>query len=507
MHFKLFLLFAFIFGGVNLHAQYVPQTWGSGVAMGSNQMQCAHEYKTAEMITAGNKQVKADKKELSRLKKERRNLKRDVTKLKRDMARNKRALNNNFKRNISNLLMDHLEEGRGPSSYKSCSATNSKCKPINSESIAYDSTSRRVVDDSSVVESGPSEQELRRRLEKCLSEKNDEDLCQREYYNSQRSSTARSERTVTETTTKYTQIYTVDQRSSSNDQVSQFNSVLQSILNNGSDSNTVGNYDTPSEMCIPAPDETNSDSLAMLYEQDGSTCLNVLKGFSNSDGTLNTGICNVNVPIHNSSRDAGECRKAIEEMNSLSSELQAKMMDLETLDYAIEDAEDALRALEDDVFDELVAEGKILEVECENCEQPVYREKPSMWSNVSQLLGLGLGAAAAYYTADKVSDKNARLGWPTNPYLGVQVGFPFVMAGIYGGILGGQSHGGYGCAGGVGGAGGGAFGYPPGMFGVPFRVRIYMPGMGPWGMPGPWSDWGQMGGGFIGGLAAMGGVY
>lgn len=508
MHLKLFLLFMFVFGGLNLHAQYVPTTWGSGAAMGGNQMQCAHEYKTADMLVAGNKQVKADKKELSRLKKERRNLKRDVTKLKRDMARNKRTLNNNFKRNISNLIMDHLEEGRSPDSYKSCSATNNSCDPIGVDKETIERT--ELIENETSNSSTDQIQISREIRSQCYNNgkrKNDYDTCVEQVKSKiyrESSSNKFVERTVTDVQEYFSR---QSQGSSGTSEDEAILSALRSLRSGGDNSSSgAGNYDTPSEMCIPYRGNTQS-VLAELYQQDGSACLNLMKGFSNADGTLNPGICSADVSIYNSKRDVSECRKAIEDMNDLSSDLQAKLMDLESLDYAIEDAEDALRALQDDLFDELVADGKVLEGECAECDEPVYREKPSMWSNVSQLLGLGLGAAAAYYTADKVSDKNARLGWPTNPYLGVQVGFPFVMAGIYGGILGGQSHGGYGCANTVGGIGGGAFGYPPGMFGGPVSGGMYMPGMGPWGMPGPWSGWGQMGGGgFLGGLAAMGGM-
>lgn len=501
MHFKLFLLFAFIFGGVNLHAQYVPQTWGSGVAMGSNQMQCAHEYKTAEMIVAGDKDIRKDKKRISKLKKDLRDTKREVTKLKRDMARNKRALNKSFNRNIANLLMDHLEEGRSPNSYKSCSATNSSCSNLVDNSRYEDlpgTGQAPVVGD---VDQGDMLEEY----QKCESNNKKQkeiELCKQQVTQKYNQTT---NRTVEVSGKRLVKDF---QRASSTQDP---NSADQAILNflrgkNSSGSNGVGNYDTPAEMCYPYKGDTTSVKEA-LYQHDRSDCVNFLKQYSNNDGTLNPAICDTEaLSIYSSKRDISECRDAIEEMNGLSADLQKHLEDQQFYEGLIEDAEAALADLENDRFDELVAEGKILEVDCETCDEPVYREKPSMWSNVSQLLGLGLGAAAAYYTADKVSDKNARLGWPTNPYLGVQVGFPFVMAGIYGGILGGQSHGGYGCAGGIGGAGGGAFGYPPGMFGGPVSGGMYMPGMGPWGMPGPWSGWGQMGGGFLGGLAAMGGM-
>ncbi len=110
------------------------------------------------------------------------------------------------------------------------------------------------------------------------------------------------------------------------------------------------------------------------------------------------------------------------------------------------------------------------------------------------LVGMGAMYAMVHYGVQE----NAKLGYPTNPWMLYGMAYPFVMNSIYGA----QSSGG--CSG----AGpGGAFGYPAGyyspyeggMFGGPYGM------MGPYGMPGMMGPGMGMGMGM--GISGVGNPY
>ncbi|MCE3010062.1 MAG: PspA/IM30 family protein [Proteobacteria bacterium] len=144
------------------------------------------------------------------------------------------------------------------------------------------------------------------------------------------------------------------------------------------------------------------------------------------------------------------------------------------------------------------------------------------------LANVGLGIASMYFGNKQqqyITDMNSKLGFPTQSYPSIGFGFPYFMGALYGAIGGGVGGGAFGCMGGMGGTGGfngpygmmgpfgmggmyggngGAFGYPHGMYGMPMGGGMFMPGMGPWGMAGPWGNgpWGA----YPGGMMASGGI-
>ncbi|MCB9025976.1 MAG: hypothetical protein H6625_06640 [Bdellovibrionaceae bacterium] len=180
------------------------------------------------------------------------------------------------------------------------------------------------------------------------------------------------------------------------------------------------------------------------------------------------------------------------------------------------------REIEDGTFVESEDES----TEADNCATCNWFTKNA--ETIKLVAGVGVPILNSYlgYTAAKsISEQNARLGWPTSPYLAAGFSYPFIMQGIYGGVMGGMAAGGIGCSGGYYGGAmgpngmmgpgglfgngtyggmGGAFGYPPYLYGGgPWGGGPYMPGMGPWGIPGPYIGGGFPIGGMLGGM--MGG--
>ena len=179
---------------------------------------------------------------------------------------------------------------------------------------------------------------------------------------------------------------------------------------------------------------------------------------------------------------------------------------------------DIKREIEDGTFVESE------DTEAEDCPNCSWVQRHS--DTIRLVAGIGLpilGAYLGYQGAKGISEQNARLGWPTSPYMASGLAYPFIMQGLYGGVMGGMAAGGLGCVGGyyggamgpygMMGAGGlfgtglyggvgGAFGYPPYLYGAgPWGAGPYMPGMGPWGIPGPYINGGfPMGGMMIGGV-------
>ncbi|USN47346.1 MAG: hypothetical protein H6626_14335 [Pseudobdellovibrionaceae bacterium] len=154
-----------------------------------------------------------------------------------------------------------------------------------------------------------------------------------------------------------------------------------------------------------------------------------------------------------------------------------------------------------------------------NC--PGYR-KVDTWDRILNVGMAALGGYLSYQGVKYVTDANTSLGWQTNPYLAVGIGYPFLAAGLYGAFGGGIGAGGFACGGypagpyggmaGMYGNFGGGFGFPP-AWGAGYPGGPFMPGMGPWGMAGPYGGMGMgypgmggMGFGMAGGYPAAGGM-
>ncbi|MCB0422575.1 MAG: hypothetical protein KDD61_16355, partial [Bdellovibrionales bacterium] len=164
---------------------------------------------------------------------------------------------------------------------------------------------------------------------------------------------------------------------------------------------------------------------------------------------------------------------------------------------------------------------------CLFCAQSSRRRKQSNFETFGNIALGALGSVLQYRTAKDAIHTAGRLGWPmTAPYAAFGGSpWPYAVGGalsMFGGI-----NGGYGCSPMMGGGGmygggpfgmmnpygmmggggmygnmGGAFGYPGG-WGSPFGNMgggMYAPGMGPWGMAGPWGLGGGMMSPFMGGM-------
>ncbi len=190
----------------------------------------------------------------------------------------------------------------------------------------------------------------------------------------------------------------------------------------------------------------------------------------------------------------------------------------EALKQARRDRSDAV-----DRYAENAADGNTSAQICWSCLNGHVSQGPSTLDRVLPLVGSVLGMGFTYAGMKYAADQNAKLGWPTNPWMWYEAGAPFAMAGIYGAINGG------GCS--MGGPGG-AFGYPGGYYspygggmspymmnpygigpGMGFGMGAGMGmGMGPYGAmmpgmmgpPGMMSPYGMMGG--MPGMMGMAGV-
>ncbi len=164
------------------------------------------------------------------------------------------------------------------------------------------------------------------------------------------------------------------------------------------------------------------------------------------------------------------------------------------------------------------------------CDGPVV-QGPKTWQVIGAAALDVFGILMNTRTQNRAMDNAARLGWPYYPYPNSGYGFPFATAGLYGATMGGIGAGGFGCGGVIGGGmmggpfgGMGPFGVMGGMYpgmGGPFGQMgcmnpmmcnpmmagggLYLPGMGPWGMAGPWgmNPYGGMMGGFMPGGMGM----
>jgi hypothetical protein len=203
-------------------------------------------------------------------------------------------------------------------------------------------------------------------------------------------------------------------------------------------------------------------------------------------------------------------KQKAKELKAHSEELQSRLDDLDS------DHEGAVEDWQDKVADGNTAAGF-----CYTCMFGGGQEK-STSANVMSLVGTLAAAGATYAGVRYTNDQNSALGWPTSPWMSYEMGYPLVMASIYGGMYGGGS-GSFGCSGGMGGGGGGgAFGYPSSMMN-PYGGGMMMPGAMPMigmgmsgypamGFPGlgmPIAGIGGIGGGFpiAGGYPIAGGGF
>lgn len=187
----------------------------------------------------------------------------------------------------------------------------------------------------------------------------------------------------------------------------------------------------------------------------------------------------------------------------------------EKLQGEIEDLEDRIRDAKEEITDarKQAAEDRKNNTEGGICVECMARsngnsvvQPQTNWASVIGNVGLGLASAYMGYKTNKmISENNANLGWPTDPYASQGYGYGLGAiatgmgqalgggSGIYGSMAGGMGAGGFGCAGnnggpyGMMGPYGGMNGY--GMWGNPYAMTsmgggMFNQGMGPWGMNG-----------------------
>ncbi|MCB0356981.1 MAG: hypothetical protein KDD40_08245, partial [Bdellovibrionales bacterium] len=219
--------------------------------------------------------------------------------------------------------------------------------------------------------------------------------------------------------------------------------------------------------------------------------------------------------------------KGYNEQVTLETEIDEIKSNIEELGDQLADRKSDLKSDPDSLIEYDKDETTEATAECKECS---WIEKHS--EAIRLIAGIGLpilGVYQAKKSAQQISEQNARIGYPTSPYVASSVMAGMMMQGMYGGVLGGIGSGGVGCAGGYYGGAmgpygmmgpgnlfgtglyggiGGAFGYPAYMYGGgPFGAGPYMPGMGPWGMAGPFGNGGFPGGygGVIGGAFGLAG--
>ncbi len=309
-------------------------------------------------------------------------------------------------------------------------------------------------------------------------------------------------------------------------------------------------YSVNSKFCVPEVGCANVAQAAGMgcHENPVGTPTNTRDEWTNkliknkAPGYVDGKICGIK---HGIAGKQEQCKEWLEEYSAESEELKLVLADIELKKEYVKDLSEQIADRKDDIRDE-VEDGTFIatddETEAGECEDCSWFSKNS--ETIKMVAGIGLpilGAYMGYKGAKNISEQNARLGWPTSPYVSANMSYPFIMQGIYGGVMGGMAAGGFGCSGGyyggargpygmggigglygaglyggigMGAGGGGAFGYPGYMYGGggPFGMGPYNAGMGPWGIPGPYVNGGfgmggyPMGGGFgMGGGMGMGG--
>lgn len=236
------------------------------------------------------------------------------------------------------------------------------------------------------------------------------------------------------------------------------------------------------------------------------------------DGGVSAGVCgDPRFKQDDGNRgDVQSCKKGLVDYRKNSVQSQKLQREIERLENSIARSKDDLKDAKQDAAEaarERQASGDTEGGICIECIKSgngyTYQKPQTDWGSVIGNVALGLGSLyAGYKTNQMVTEANANIGWPTNPYASVGYGYGFGAigtgvsqalgggSGIYGAMSGGMGSGGFGCAGNNGGAMGmmgpygGANGY--GMWGNPYSMMgmnsmgggIYNMGMGPWGMNG-----------------------
>ncbi|WP_061834769.1 THO complex subunit 7 family protein [Bdellovibrio bacteriovorus] len=237
---------------------------------------------------------------------------------------------------------------------------------------------------------------------------------------------------------------------------------------------------------------------------------------SSKPGSINASVC-TDPQVQGRSggiRNAQTCKKGLTEYRKnygLAEKIQGEIEDLqEDLKQAKSELSDARKdALAD--RKEQTEGGVCLECMAKSNGQATVQPQTN-WASVLGNVGVGLASIYAGYQTNKmITENNANLGWPTDPYAAQGYGYGLGAigtglgqamggggSGIYGSMAGGMGSGGFGCAGmnggmyGMAGPYGGMNGY--GMWGNPYGMSMYgnnmlgggmfNSGMGPWGLNG-----------------------
>ena len=543
-------------------AQYLPASWGSGTQMGGYANSCPYEYQTAEQLIGSSdepdaEKYKSSKKEVEAKKKEVNKLTKERDRLQKKADRNEEILAKYFTKSALKTIKNLI---KNPNIKKqnlgSCAATRStECSAIEAGANGVgDGT-----DDKTNVTNRLGEKiaELKAEAGRCITPLvKDPEGFKNIFKNWDADSGSTQSLLDIESipankvlilkcivqlnqnieTAKNTAA--VNQPGAGADSVEK---ILADMGVNSGASESFTSFETPSEFCAPLKPAFVDRIKKLIQGSEGnlatrldSTCVNFLKENMDDSG-LKATICNPSLqsaiarnkpgyvrPKPKDDVDASDCQDAFEDFAEQFGKLEETKDALKLAETKLESAKDQSKDSLEDALQSLMNKNELLEADCEHCENR-YRRAPSMWDKAFNVLGLVGGAALSLYATDKISDKNARLGWPTNPYVGLSVGYPFLMAGMYGGILGGQSSGGYGCAGTMNwnGGAGGVFGFPNGMGGAAIMGGLFNSGMGPWGVAGPWGAMGPymnsnpygmvgigalIGGGGIPGMAGIAGA-
>lgn len=236
---------------------------------------------------------------------------------------------------------------------------------------------------------------------------------------------------------------------------------------------------------------------------------------ANRPGSINPSICSDPQTQGRSggNRSAQSCKKGLADYRknyAMAEKLQGEIEDLqEDLKDAKSSLTDARREAAEERKEQ--TEGGVC-IECmakSNGQTPVQPQ--TNWASVLGNVGVGLASIYAGYQTNKmVTENNANLGWPTNPYASQGYGYGLGAigtglgqalgggaSGIYGSMAGSMGTGSFGCAGTNGGANGmmGPYGgmNGNGMWGNPYGMSNYNSmmgggmfnsGMGSWGMNG-----------------------
>ena len=223
--------------------------------------------------------------------------------------------------------------------------------------------------------------------------------------------------------------------------------------------------------------------------------------YCQDDGKINIALCQRPIffdnPLNaNDSSRRRTCQNNLQEYVKLYKELEDMKNELGEAESRVSAAQGELRRAEREAR-RRARDGET-EAGCVDCGAGgggMAVRSPKWWETLLGVGLTGLGIYAGYDLGKRAIDKSAQLGFPPMyPYPVGGFGYPFALGGMYGGVGGMMGTGGFICMPGI---AGGGFMSPMGMYGGGMGGGMFMPGMGPWGMAGPW-----MGGG-MGGMMGM----